>query len=315
MSECFKWLYNYLLILLFGDTVDPKISYFQTFVIAAKTKSFSKAAKKLGVTQGTVSNHISVLEKFFDAQLFSRTPEGVDLTLEGETLYKNAEKILDYLNSAKQQMRILHEHPEGVIRIAASTTPGEHLLPSIIREYNKEFKDVEFEIQITDSEKCFKLLEDKMVDIIAVGNIYDDNYDSAVIGKDRLVLIVPPNHHLAEKEVAKLSDVLKEDYIDREKGSGTREILMKALTDRGYSMMDLHVVMSLGSNSSIITAVSEGYGVSILSEIPAKKAAEAGLVKIIPIVDLDLTRYLYLVKGKRPGNPSAVKSFWDFVTR
>lgn len=144
---------------------------------------------------------------------------------------------------------------------------------------------------------------------------YDDNYDSAVIGKDRLVLIVPPNHHLAEKEVAKLSDVLKEDYIDREKGSGTREILMKALTDRGYSMMDLHVVMSLGSNSSIITAVSEGYGVSILSEIPAKKAAEAGLVKIIPIVDLDLTRYLYLVKGKRPGNPSAVKSFWDFVTR
>ncbi len=227
MSECFKWLYNYLLILLFGDTVDPKISYFQTFVIAAKTKSFSKAAKKLGVTQGTVSNHISVLEKFFDAQLFLRTPEGVDLTLEGETLYKNAEKILDYLNSAKQQMRILHEHPEGVIRIAASTTPGEHLLPSIIREYNKEFKDVEFEIQITDSEKCFKLLEDKMVDIIAVGNIYDDNYDSAVIGKDRLVLIVPPNHHLAEKEVAKLSDVLKEDYIDREKGSGTREILMK----------------------------------------------------------------------------------------
>ena len=91
--------------------MDPKISYFQTFLYAAKTKSFSKAAKKLGVTQGTVSNHISVLEKYFDAQLFLRTPEGVDLTLEGNILFENAEKILENINNSKQQMRILHEHP------------------------------------------------------------------------------------------------------------------------------------------------------------------------------------------------------------
>lgn len=294
--------------------MDPKISYFQTFLYAAKTKSFSKAAKKLGVTQGTVSNHISVLEKYFDAQLFLRTPEGVDLTLEGNILFENAEKILENINNSKQQMRILHEHPEGVIKIAASTTPGEHLLPSIVKDYTKEFRDVSFQIQITDSEKCFKLLEDRVVDIIAVGNVYDKTYENIVIGKDRLVLAVPVNHHLSKKGVAKLADVLKEDYIDREIGSGTREILAEALQDKGYSMMDLHTVMSLGSTSSIITAVSEGYGVSILSEIPAKKAADAGQLKIIPIEDLDLTRYMYLVKGKKPRNPSAIKSFWDFVS-
>lgn len=78
--------------------------------------------------------------------------------------------------------------------------------------------------------------------------------------------------------------------------------------------MDLHTIMSLGSNSSIITAVSEGYGISIISEIPAKKAADAGQLKIVPIEDLDLTRYMYLVKGKKPRNPSAIKSFWDFVS-
>lgn len=294
--------------------MDPKISYFQTFLYAAKTKSFSKAAKKLGVTQGTVSNHISVLEKYFDAQLFLRTPEGVDLTLEGNILFENAEKILENINNSKQQMRILHEHPEGVIKIAASTTPGEHLLPSIVKDYTKEFRDVSFQIQITDSEKCFKLLEDRVVDIIAVGNVCDKTYENIVIGKDRLVLAVPVSHPLAKKGVAKLADVLKEDYIDREIGSGTREILAEALQDKGYSMMDLHTVMSLGSTSSIITAVSEGYGVSILSEIPAKKAADAGQLKIIPIEDLDLTRYMYLVKGKKPRNPSAIKSFWDFVS-
>ncbi|MCS3900776.1 selenium metabolism-associated LysR family transcriptional regulator [Methanococcus voltae] len=293
--------------------MDPKISYFQTFLYAAKTKSFSKAAKRLGVTQGTVSNHISVLEKFFDAQLFLRTPEGVDLTVEGTILLENAEKVLEYINNSKQQMKMLHENPEGIIRIAASTTPGEYLIPSIIKEYKKEYKDVNFEIQITDSEKCFKLLEERNVDIVAVGNLYDKNYDNIVIGKDRLVLVVPNDHSLAKKPIAKLSDVLKEDYVDREVGSGTREILIDALNKKGYSMMDLHTVMSLGSTSSIITAVSEGYGVSIISEIPAKKSADAGFLKIVPIEDLDLTRYLYLVRGKRPKNPSAIKSFWDFV--
>ena len=158
------------------------------------------------------------------------------------------------------------------------------------------------------------MLEEGSADIAAVGHLYDKNYDYVVIGKDRLVLIVPPNHPLAKKGVATLSDILKEDYIDRERGSGTREVLINALQDKGYSMMDLHVVMSLGSTSSVITAVSEGYGISIISEIAAKKAAEAGLVKIVPVEDLDLTRYLYLVKGKRPKNPSAVKSFWDFVS-
>ncbi|GBF36709.1 selenium metabolism-associated LysR family transcriptional regulator [Methanofervidicoccus abyssi] len=293
--------------------MDPKISYFKTFVTTSKTKSFSKAAKKLGITQGTVSNHISTLEKYFDTQLFIRTPEGVELTPEGQILYESAKKILELIESTRQRIKSLHEYPEGTIKIAASTTPGEHILPSIIMDYKREYKDVDFDIEITDSKRCFKLLENGSVDIIAVGYLYNKDYEHLIIGKDRLVLIVPPNHRLAKKGVATLSDIMKEDYIDREEGSGTREVIIKALNEKGYSMMDLNVVMRLGSNSSIITAVSEGNGVSIISEIPAKKAAEAGLVKIVPIVDLDLTRYLYLVKGKKLKNPSAVRSFWEFL--
>ncbi|HIP16383.1 MAG TPA: LysR family transcriptional regulator [Methanothermococcus okinawensis] len=293
--------------------MDPKISYFKTFVTTSKTKSFSKAAKKLGITQGTVSNHISTLEKYFDTQLFIRTPEGVELTPEGQILYESAKKILELIESTRQRIKSLHEYPEGTIKIAASTTPGEHILPSIIMDYKREYKDVDFDIEITDSKRCFKLLENGSVDIIAVGYLYNKDYEHLIIGKDKLVLIVPPNHRLAKKGVATLSDIMKEDYIDREEGSGTREVIIKALNEKGYSMMDLNVVMRLGSNSSIITAVSEGNGVSIISEIPAKKAAEAGLVKIVPIVDLDLTRYLYLVKGKKLKNPSAVRSFWEFL--
>ena len=293
--------------------MDPKISYFKTFVTTSKTKSFSKAAKKLGITQGTVSNHISALEKYFDTQLFIRTPEGVELTPEGQILYESAKMILELIESTKQRIKSLHEYPEGTVKIAASTTPGEHILPGIIMDYKREYKDVDFHIEITDSKRCFELLEKGSVDMAAVGYLYNKDYEHLIIGKDRLVLIVPPNHRLAKKGIATLSDIMKEDYIDREEGSGTREVIIKALNEKGYSMMDLNVVMSLGSNSSIITAVSEGNGVSIISEIPAKKAAEAGLIKIVPIEDLDLTRYLYLVKGKKLKNPSAVRSFWEFL--
>ncbi|AXI25579.1 transcriptional regulator [Methanofervidicoccus sp. A16] len=293
--------------------MDPKISYFKTFVTTSKTKSFSKAAKKLGITQGTVSNHISALEKYFDTQLFIRTPEGVELTPEGQILYESAKMILELIESTKQRIKSLHEYPEGTVKIAASTTPGEHILPGIIMDYKREYKDVDFHIEITDSKRCFELLEKGSVDMAAVGYLYNKDYEHLIIGKDRLVLIVPPNHRLAKKGIATLSDIMKEDYIDREEGSGTREVIIKALNEKGYSMMDLNVVMRLGSNSSIITAVSEGNGVSIISEIPAKKAAEAGLIKIVPIEDLDLTRYLYLVKGKKLKNPSAVRSFWEFL--
>jgi len=293
--------------------MDPKISYFKTFITTSKTRSFSKAAKKLGITQGTVSNHISALEKYFDTQLFIRTPEGVELTPEGQILYESAKRILELIETTSQRIKSLHEYPEGTVKIAASTTPGEHILPGIIMDYKKEYKDVDFQIEITDSKRCFELLERGSVDMVAVGYLYNRDYEHLIIGKDRLVLIVPPNHRLVKKGVATLSDIMKEDYIDREEGSGTREVLIRALNEKGYSIMDLNVVMRLGSNTSVITAVSEGNGVSIVSEIPAKKAMEAGLVKIVPVEDLDLTRYLYLVKGRKLKNPSAVRSFWEFL--
>ncbi|HIQ32105.1 MAG TPA: LysR family transcriptional regulator [Methanothermococcus okinawensis] len=293
--------------------MDPKISYFKTFVITATTKSFSKAAKELGITQGTVSNHISALERYFDAQLFIRTPEGVELTPEGKILYESAKKILEIIESTRQRIKSLNKYPEGTVKISASTTPGEHILPGIIKEYKRAYRDVDFQVEITNSKRCFELLERGAVDIAAVGYLYNRDYEHLIIGKDRLVLIVPPNHRLAKVGRATLSHIMKEDYIDREEGSGTREVLIRALNEKGYSMMDLNVVMRLGSSSSIITAVSEGSGVSIISEIPARRAVEAGLVKIVPVVDLDLTRYLYLVKGKKLSNPSAVRSLWRFL--
>ncbi len=293
--------------------MDPKISYFKTFIVASETKSFSKAAKKLGITQGTVSNHIFALEKFFDAQLFLRTPEGVELTPEGEILYQRAKKVLNLIDEAKLLMKTMHINPEGTIRVYASTTPGEHILPSLIKEYRDRYPNVNFEITITDSKKCFKALSEGLADIAAVGYLLDDSYEHVIIGKDRLVLIVPPNHPLAKKGYATIEDILKEDFIDREEGSGTRDVFLEALNKKGYSVMDLNIIMKLGSNSAVITAVSEGYGVSVISEIPAKKAEKAGLIKIVPIKDLEIERYLYLVKNKKTKNPSAVKSFWEFI--
>ncbi|WP_456472086.1 selenium metabolism-associated LysR family transcriptional regulator [Methanocaldococcus sp.] len=293
--------------------MDPKLKYFKTFLVASETKSFSKAAKILNITQGTVSNHIATLERYFDAQLFVRTPEGVELTPEGKILYEKAKVILDLVEEAKIMMKSLSKVPEGTIRVYASTIPGEYIMPSIIKEYKEKFPMVDFDVTITDTGKCFKALEEGLADIIAVGYLKSKDYDYTIIGKDRLVLIVPPNHPFAKRKSIKFEELLNEDYIDREEGSGTRETIIEALNKKGYSMMDLNVVMRLGSTSAIITAVSEGYGVSIISEIPAKKAESAGLVKIVPIEDLDITRYLYLVKSRRPKNPSAVKSFWEFI--
>ncbi|ADG13781.1 transcriptional regulator, LysR family [Methanocaldococcus infernus ME] len=295
--------------------MDPKLKYFKTFLVASETKSFSKAAKILGITQGTVSNHIATLEKYFDAQLFVRTPEGVELTPEGKILYEKAKAILDMVEEAKILMKSLSEVPEGTIRLYASTIPGEYILPSIIKEFKEKYPSVDFDVNILDTERCYKALEEGLADVISVGYLKSKDYDYIIIGKDRLVLIVPPNHPFAKRKSVKFEEILNEDYIDREEGSGTKKTIEEALNKKGYSMMDLNVTMRLGSTSSVITAVSEGYGISIISEIPAKKAESAGLVRIVPIEDLDITRYLYLIKSRRPKNPSAVKTFWEFLKK
>lgn len=292
---------------------NTRLNYFQTFLTVARTHSFSVAAKELRTSQGTVSNHIAALEKQFEAELFKRTAKGVEVTDAGLILKETAEKILADIETAKARISSAKHTLAGVIKIAASTIPEEHILPGLIAEFRNMYPDVKFKIKAEDSIMSLLSLQNNNADFAAVGTIhgYSENFDAIEVGADELVLIVPKNHALAKRKLVKLNALLGYPYINREETSGTRKEIEKLLEASGTFFSKLKTALELGSTESVITAVSEGRGISIISSIASKKAQAAGLVKTLKIDVASTSRKLYMVRPKRTLLKIS-EVFWDF---
>ena len=293
-----------------------RFDYLKTFLTVARTRSFSTAAKELGTSQGTVSHHIAALEAYFDAELFKRTANGVDVTEAGATLKETAERILQEAQEAKAKISSAKQNLSGTIKIAASTIPGEHVIPSLIAEFQKQHGNVKFKIKAEDSLNSLNSLQADNVDFAAVGTLqgYEEKFDCIKVGQDELVLIVPCNHILAKQESVKLNEITKYPFINREETSGTRKEIERFFENNKFPLEQLKVGLELGSTESVITAVSEGRGISIISSIAANKAQAAGLVKILKIKEAKSPRKLYMVRPKRPLLKTS-EAFWEFCKK
>jgi LysR family transcriptional regulator, transcriptional activator of the cysJI operon len=290
-----------------------RFDYLNTFLTVARTHSFSVAAKELKTSQGTVSHHIAALQQYFDAELFKRTASGVELTQAGTTLKETATKILQQTQEAKAEISKAKQTLAGTIRIAASTIPEEHLIPSLIAEFQKKQPSVKFKIKAEDSLNSLKSLQNGDADLAAVGTVsgFENDFDFIEVAREFLVLIVPCSSELAQRKAIKLAEILKQPFINREETSGTRREIERLLAQNSLDASQLHVTLELGSTESVITAVSEGRGISIVSSIAAEKAQAAGLVNIVRVVEAKNPRKLYFARQKKALLKPA-EAFWEF---
>ncbi|MEM1657802.1 MAG: selenium metabolism-associated LysR family transcriptional regulator [Candidatus Jordarchaeales archaeon] len=294
-----------------------KIEYLRTFIEVVEKGGFLRAARELGVTQATVSNHIAALEKFFGAVLFDRSKRTVRLTKEGEILLEKAKKILSIVEEAKRELTWMAREKEGKIKVAASTIPGEHILPWLVARFKEVRPKVSFEIEVMDSSEALKKLLEGEVDLAAVGSLFDrstNEFDVVPIGKEKLVFVCPVGHELVRKEKVTLEDCLKYPFVFRSKTSGTRAEAEKALALRRVPPGKLKISLEVGSTEAVVNAVSAGLGITIMSETAARKAEAAGLVKIIEVEGWKAERMLYLVRDKRRPLAAMAEEFWRFAS-
>jgi DNA-binding transcriptional LysR family regulator len=293
-----------------------RFDYLKTFLTVAKTHSFSLAAKELGLTQGAVSHHIATLEEYFNAELFKRVANGVEVTDAGTILAKTAEKILKDVENAKAEISSTKLELGGTIRIEASTIPGEHIIPSLVSEFKKKYPSVKFKIKAEDSINSLIDLQAGDVDFAAVGTIdrHNEKLEAIEIGEEELVLIVPNSHELASRKSVNPHEILKYPYINREETSGTRKEVERLLERSGISPAKLRTTLELASTESVITAVSEARGISVISSIASKRAQAAGLVRVLHLQGVNSTRRLYMVRPKR-SLVKTLEAFWDFCKK
>jgi len=193
--------------------------------------------------------------------------------------------------------------------LGASTIPGEFIIPRLLSAMISHLPEIELKVEISDSLRVFEGLRKGQYEIGIIGTQFDStDVDFTVIVKDdRLVLITPKNHPLATKGTVALGDLKGQNFVTREKGSGTRAVYEKAFKDAGLTLTDLNAVAEVGTTEGVIQAVEGGAGIAIVSELAAKEAIELRKVQALNIPLLRMIRDFSIItrKGKPLSNDAS----------
>ena len=293
-----------------------KISILKTFVTVVEEKSLSRAADILYLTQPAVSKHIKALERFFNVSFFHRQGQKVSLTEEGEVFYNQAKEIIKKWDHALQTMEELSGKVGGVLKIGASTIPGEYILPYLLGSYKKEYPEVDIKLEIGDTSKIVRMLLAEDIHIGVVGaRVERKRLKAKKFMEDELVLIMPRDHPLAKKEKIYSSDLLQDNLIWREKGSGTRKVVEEKMVKEGMALDTLEPGLELGSTQSIITAVEAGLGISLVSLWAVKKEQALKKLVVKNIEDISLKRDLFLLYPREQYLPRSALVLLDFIDK
>lgn len=273
----------------------------EAFAEVAESGSFSRAAKKLFLTQPTVSAHISSLEKELDARLFVRNTKEVSLSEDGQKLYSYARQILDLAGKIEEEFGRDKEEGRKCITIAASTIPAQYLLPDILTRFNEKYPGEQLKIVESDSAQVVEQVVEYKVDIGFTGTVLEKKHCQYLpFYKDDLVIIAPDTekYRAYKKTPDDVSWIQNEPVIMREEGSGTRKEAEKQLRHLGLRTEKLNVIASIANQETIKRSVMQGMGVSILSRLAAKEEAEKGQVISFAIPQADEGRDINVVYNK-----------------
>ena len=202
----------------------------QLFVFSkvVEHKSFSKAAEDIFLSQSTVSSHIQALEKTLNMKLFDRVGREIILTPNGSRLYQWALKLLLLKDEAMLDLKEGMNELRGMIRIAASSVPGQFMLPKMIKHFRNQYPNAIFHIEQSYSKVVMDKVLNGAVDVGVLGGKFEnDKLCFIPLLKEKLVLITSNNVEI--NEPVTIQELLKYPFIMRNSGSGTNAILKQFL--------------------------------------------------------------------------------------
>lgn len=274
------------------------IRQLETFVAVVENKSFTKASEMLYVSQPTVSNHISNLEKELDTVLFIRTKRNVTLTKSGDILYEHAKNIILAYRTMTSELKSYNQNTEGHLNIYASSVPRKFLLPKLLKDFSAKYPNVSYSLVNDDSQTVLDGLMIGETDFGFVGIKVDSpklSYHQLM--EDELVLVASEElsvRHDKDMNIS-LDDIVKYPIIMREEGSGTRSILENELNRLGIDVSELNLFAVIEDPSTILQMVECGLGCSVISKFEADSIVENNKIKKYKLKDLNLKRHFYFV--------------------
>ncbi|WP_088188099.1 LysR family transcriptional regulator [Desulfosporosinus sp. FKA] len=284
----------------------------KVFVTVIEQNSFSRAAEELFLSQPSVSLHIRNLENEFGAKLLHRSSRRLSLTPAGEALFRHAREILSHYDQAKSEIDDLRHVVTGALKIGASFTIGEYVLPRFLAEVSENYPNVEVSVTIANTEEIAQLLHQNQLDIgIVEGQVSLPGIEEEPFMHDDMLLIVPNGHPLSKLSKVTPEDLQDQVWILRESGSGTRSFTDDLLKSLGVKINRSFV---FSSNEGVKEAVINGLGITIVSRLVVHKEIAAKVIKTVPIKTkekLQFSRKLSILHSQEPASSKAVEEFLE----
>jgi DNA-binding transcriptional LysR family regulator len=280
------------------------------FNAVAKTSSVSKAADSIALSQSATSMSLSELEQQLGAPLFHRHGKRLQLNEYGRWLQPKVHQLLQQAIEIEQSAN--RDFLQGHLKISASSTIGNYLIPAMIGEFAKTHPQVEIDLSVGNTEQVIEDMLHLRADIgLIEGPCHTQQLNCQPWRTDALKVFCRPDHLLAKKRKVSPAMMTSEAWILREPGSGTREIF--SLACQGI-MANLTVKLELGNSEAIKQAVKTGLGLGCLSELALLSETKHKELKILATPELNLTRELSIVQSKNLYESTLLQAFKTHIS-
>ncbi|MDR1701156.1 MAG: LysR family transcriptional regulator [Sporomusaceae bacterium] len=287
----------------------------EAFVKVVELASFSKAAEELYVSQPSISAYIAALEKELHTVLINRSTKVLATTLAGERFLAKAKEMLALKHETSEMLKNLANDVSGDIRILASSVPALYILPPLLAEFHRLYPKISFAMRQADTGGVVQGIAAHRADIGFAGSILGDKKCAfREFAAEKLVFIAPNNSFYEPEKKYSLEELLTgHNFIAREFGSGTRMQYEKFFLENDIDLAKIKTLTSMDNTHSIISAVINGLGISVVSELSVRPLLKRNILRQIKL-QLELpTRKIYLVSNKNILPSHLLELFIDYI--
>ena len=283
----------------------------EIFVAISRTESVSRAAETLSLSQSATSTALSELERQFDLQLFDRVGKSLRINETGQQLLPSSVELLD---RAKEIENLLQGHAGfGHMKIGATLTVGNYLATILVARFLQEHPESRIQLQVHNTSTIVQQIANHDLDLgLIEGDCNHPDIEVQPWIADELVVFSGPSHRLAGQRKVLLEQLLKEEWILREKGSGTRETFDRAFHSHHSK---LKIRLEIEHTEAIKRAVESGLGIVCITRLALKDAFRRGSLVPISTPNLDLNRFFYFLWHKQKYQTTGIREFLELCKR
>jgi len=281
--------------------LDIDFRQIKAFEAVARKGGFSRASREIGLTQPTLSTHILNLERELGVKLFDRTGRTVTLTPAGKVFARYSGRIMDLCRESIEAVDAFSGQIRGSVHVEASTVPGEYILPRWLHEFHALYPEIHVTLTVNDSAIVLEKVSSGEVPLGITG--YPGNYpnlESRVLCEDEVIFICPrgmlPDLSPGPLPLKTIGEI---PLIRREKGSGTRIALDKALAEHDIQPDSLQWSATLGSTRAVIEGVLAGLGAAFVSRSTVTREIERGQLLSCGLAGFRIRRNFFLVSNPK----------------